>query len=106
MVFTDSPDVKIQYQILKQTITMDCVADGNPDNYTFYEWEHKSEFNELIRRIHGTPEGQLIINKAQNSKENEDDGIYVCTVSNGIPNIKGKLDQKGKTSIKLIGRSK
>ncbi|CAG2222610.1 unnamed protein product [Mytilus edulis] len=33
-----SSDVKIQYQILKQTITMDCVADGNPDNYTFYDW--------------------------------------------------------------------
>ncbi|VDI51396.1 Hypothetical predicted protein [Mytilus galloprovincialis] len=97
-----APDVKIQYKISKQNIRMFCIADGNPNNYTFNDWEHKSEFNEHIRRIHGTPKGHLIINKAQYSKENEDDGIYVCTVSNGVPNMKGKFDQKGQTSIKSI----
>lgn len=101
--FSDSPDVKVKYNISKNNITVYCSAEGNPNNYTFYDWEHKSEFNEHIRRIRGTPGGQLIIDNSQNSRENENDGIYVCTVSNGVPNQSGKLNQKGKIGIKSRG---
>ncbi|XP_052103130.1 synaptogenesis protein syg-2-like [Mytilus californianus] len=93
------PDVKVAYAITEQRITLLCIPYGTPDNYTFYDWEHRSEFNEHIRGIHGTPEGQLIINKSQIRKANEDDGIYVCTVSNGVSNQKGKFSQEGQVCI-------
>lgn len=104
--FTDPPDVTVTSTRSGQNITLYCVADGIPDNYTFYDWEHKSEFNEHIRRIRGTPKGQLIINKSQKGKENENDGVYMCTVSNGISYLKGKQSkQKGQSVILSHGKS-
>ncbi|CAC5380192.1 unnamed protein product [Mytilus coruscus] len=94
-----APDVKVTYTNSEQSITLDCIPDGEPKNYTFYDWEHRSEFNEHIRRIHGTPEGQLIIKNSQIRKATEDDGIYVCTVSNGIANLKGSFRQEGQIYI-------
>ncbi|CAC5380205.1 unnamed protein product [Mytilus coruscus] len=97
------PDVKVAHKISKQNTMIVCIPDGYPDNYTFYDWVHKSEFNEHIRSFPRTPDGQLIINKSQDRKENENDGIYVCTVSNGIPNSEGKLIQTGQTYIVSSG---
>ncbi|XP_063411438.1 hemicentin-1-like [Mytilus trossulus] len=94
------PDVKVTYTISEQSIILHCIPNGNPENYIFYDWQHKSEFNEHIRYIHGTPEGQLIIQTHQSRKTNEVDGIYVCNVSNGVSNRKGQFNQEGQTLIK------
>ncbi|CAC5380187.1 unnamed protein product [Mytilus coruscus] len=100
------PDVTVTSTISEQNITLHCVADVRPDNYTFYDWEHKLEFNEHIRRIRGTQKGELIINKSQKGQENENDGIYMCTVSNGISNLKGKTKQEGQSVIMSQGKSR
>ncbi|CAC5380200.1 unnamed protein product [Mytilus coruscus] len=94
------PDVIVTSTISEQNITLHCVANGKPDNYTFYDWEHKSEFKEHIRCIHGTQKGQLVIDKSQKGKENENDGIYMCTVSNGISYLEVKTKKKGQKVIK------
>ncbi|XP_052081078.1 carcinoembryonic antigen-related cell adhesion molecule 5-like [Mytilus californianus] len=99
------PDVKVSYKISDERITLHCIPDGKPDSYTYYDWKHKSEFNEDIRTIHGTPEGQLIIKKSHSRKANEDDGIYVCTVFNGVPDLQGNFHQEGQTFIESIGKN-
>lgn len=84
---------------------LSCIPDGNPDNYTFYKWEHRSDFNEHVRWFYGTAESQLMINKSQDRKANEDDGFYVCTVSNGVSNPKGIFCQKGQVHVAASGKS-
>ncbi|CAG2229364.1 unnamed protein product [Mytilus edulis] len=97
------PDVKVTYKISEQRISLHCIPNGKPENYTFYDWQHKSEFNEHIRYIHGTREGKLIIQTHQSKTTNEVDGIYVCNVSNGVPNLDGNVSQEGQTGIKYRG---
>lgn len=95
----------VTYINSEQSIMLNCDPDGNPGNYTFYDWEHRSDFNEHIRWFYGSSESQLIISKSKNRKANEDDGIYVCTVSNGVSNKKGNLIQEGQIYIKSSGKS-
>jgi hypothetical protein len=33
----------------------------------------------------------------------QDNGIYMCTVNNGIPDVKGSINQTGVTSINVKG---
>ncbi|CAC5383250.1 unnamed protein product [Mytilus coruscus] len=40
------PTVTVTYKRLKQIIHLQCIPKGEPDNYTFDEWEHRSEFND------------------------------------------------------------
>ncbi|VDI58039.1 Hypothetical predicted protein [Mytilus galloprovincialis] len=93
------PDVIVTYAVLEESTILSCIPDGNPDKYTFYDWEHRSDFNEHIRWFNGIRENQLIINKSQHRKSNEDDGVYVCTVSNGVSNKKGNFRQEGQVRV-------
>lgn len=99
---SDPPTVTVTYKRVKQTIQLQCKPRGEPDNYTFDEWEHRSEFNELIRRIKGTPQGILAI-KQSKSRHHEDDGVYVCRAANGIPNSNDTIYQEGRVVIESSG---
>ncbi|XP_052079066.1 uncharacterized protein LOC127717467 isoform X2 [Mytilus californianus] len=77
-----------------------CNPNGNPENYTFADWEHWSEFNEHIRNVQGTPDGTLtLLESNNNNKLHENDGIYKCRTSNGIYGTNGNLYQKGTALI-------
>ncbi|XP_071150261.1 cell adhesion molecule Dscam1-like [Mytilus edulis] len=84
------PEVHLDYKnfTLKDKLrTIQCTAEGFPSNYTYGVWEHQSEFNEHIRYLKSTDNGTLIlprINEA--SSKYQDSGIYICMVSNGVPN--------------------
>lgn len=78
-----------------------CIAQGEPDNVTYFRWEHKSLFNEHIRYLSATNEGILRINE---SKRYQNTGFYICNVSNGIPDYHGNVFQQGRDYIEFKGK--
>ncbi|CAC5393297.1 unnamed protein product [Mytilus coruscus] len=94
------PVINITRTVFEKNITLTCNPSGEPTNYTFDNWEHHSEFKDYIRNLRGTKDGTLTIFKAgNNSRQNENDGIYTCKSSNGIPDVHGDLYQKGSILI-------
>ncbi|CAC5383632.1 unnamed protein product [Mytilus coruscus] len=94
------PVIDITRTLVEQNITLVCNPNGEPNNYTFDDWEHHSEFKEYIRSVRGTQDGKLTILKAGNkNRRHEDDGIYTCKSSNGIPDVQAELYQKGTVLI-------
>ncbi|XP_076088315.1 neural cell adhesion molecule 1-like [Mytilus galloprovincialis] len=81
---------------IEQTIILTCKSRGEPNNYTFADWEHLSEFKEYIRSFPGTKDGKLTIVKAvNNNRRHENDGIYTCKSTNGILDVHRQLYQNG-----------
>lgn len=80
-----------------------CSPDGVPDTYTFNRWEHQSEQGEHIRFLDGLENGTLILQKLP--QQYQISGRYVCTVSNGIPDIYGRNSQKGFISHNYEGKT-
>ncbi|XP_071149213.1 cell adhesion molecule DSCAM-like [Mytilus edulis] len=84
----------------EQKIILTCNPRGEPNNYTFADWAHLSEFKEYIRRLRGTKDGKLTIFKAGNmSRRHENDGIYTCKSTNGILDVHRELYQEGTIPI-------
>lgn len=80
-----------------------CYPDGCPRTYTFYKWEHLSEQGEHIRFLGGLENGTLILQRLP--QQYQISGRYVCTVSNGIPDIYGRPSQKDFISVKYEGKT-
>ncbi|XP_050416234.1 uncharacterized protein LOC126830061 isoform X2 [Patella vulgata] len=64
-------------------IILQCTADAQPNNLTFSPWQHYIG-NELIREIPGMEEEDGKSYNLEVSTDFKDDGIYICSVSNGI----------------------
>ncbi|CAC5372895.1 PVRL3 [Mytilus coruscus] len=89
-----SPVVEITRRPTELKLILICNPSGNPENYTFGDWEHWSEFREHIQNLEGTPDGTLTFRKSSN-RLHETDGIYKCKASNGIYGTNGHLYQIG-----------
>ncbi|CAC5379143.1 unnamed protein product [Mytilus coruscus] len=99
--FVDNPpDVKLKFEnvtINDKERTMQCIADGTPAVYQYSQWEHRSEYNEHIRYLDTTLTGNLTLPITEFKGDRfQDSGMYLCRVSNGIPNRKGNYEQEGK----------
>ncbi|CAG2248792.1 unnamed protein product [Mytilus edulis] len=94
------PVINITRLPIEQKIILTCNPRGEPNNYTFADWEHLSEFKEYIRSFPGTKDGKLTIVKAvNNNRRHENDGIYTCKSTNGILDVHRDLYQKGSILI-------
>lgn len=82
-----------------------CVAQGEPDNVTYFRWEHRSIFNEHIRYLDATSDGILQLLEDNESHRYQNTGIYVCNVSNGIHDYNGNVFQQGKVYLELEGKN-
>ena len=81
---------------------IDCLpTDGNPKTYTFYQWEHKSLYGKYIRYLHGLSNGTLVLG----DYSIEDNGIYVCKVSNGVRGEHENLLQTATAVLKYHGNT-
>ena len=80
-----------------------CHAYGVPGLYMYSKWEHMSSIGEHIRFLDGFDNGTLILPYLNESDSYQDNGIYMCTVNNGIPDVKGSINQTGVTSINVKG---
>ncbi|CAC5423230.1 unnamed protein product [Mytilus coruscus] len=92
-----APDVKVLFKVNR----IDCVPDGLPDTYTFDRWEHQSEQGEHIRFLNGLENGTLILQTLP--QQYQISGRYICTVSNGIPDMNGSILQTNFTSYNYQG---
>ncbi|CAC5423227.1 unnamed protein product [Mytilus coruscus] len=97
LVVNYAPDVKVS----SRENSIDCYPNGFPDTYTFHRWEHQSEKGEHVRFLGGLNNGTLILRNIR--MQYQKSGIYVCTVSNGIPDINGSILQTGFTYFSYKG---
>ncbi|CAC5400156.1 unnamed protein product [Mytilus coruscus] len=85
--------------------TLQCSVLGVPDTYNFSEWQHYTYNNELVRHLNGSKHGTLILrNKVSTYPFYEDSGIYICNVTNGVPDEFGNLWQTGTINVTIEGK--
>lgn len=97
ILFVDSPSVKLIYNNfteMNHERVIQCIANGHPMNYIFKHWEHKTLFGEHIRYLNGNTTGYLVIPIQAREYRYQDTGVYICSVSNGIPDPSGILFKK------------
>ncbi|CAC5396462.1 unnamed protein product [Mytilus coruscus] len=91
----------INYAPIVKVVTgvnsINCIANGYPQSYIFYEWEHQSENGEHVRFLEGLQNGTL--NLQSLSQQYQISGKYICRVSNGIPGLNGSMIQQGFGSL-------
>ncbi|XP_052063840.1 hemicentin-1-like [Mytilus californianus] len=82
-------------------ITLKCEAKGVPNTYKFSEWRHFTHNDQLVRTIQGYTNGTLILPHQELTYENS--GIYICNVTNGIPDEDGLVWKAGKVEVIIEG---
>ncbi|XP_052063727.1 uncharacterized protein LOC127703253 isoform X2 [Mytilus californianus] len=95
-----APDVSVSnvtYEMKDSTRTINCTAEGYPDTYTFYKWQHKTVYGRFIRELDG--EKILTLPVVPAKIRYQDNGEYVCTVSNGVQGADGAEKRKGAAQI-------
>ncbi|CAC5368468.1 DSCAML1 [Mytilus coruscus] len=96
------PSVTFEFQNyteIDQYRYLQCNANGYPRNYTYKQWEHKSFFDEHIRFLSGNATGYLRLPTQTKQFRYQDNGVYVCSVSNGVPDNSGQLFQKSRAYL-------
>lgn len=84
------------------TLLLHCNQYGIPNDYSFNQFEQRSEFDEHIRFLNSSKDGSVISTSIENPGL-QDTGIYMCKVSNGVPG-QNRTFQSGKTLVKLEGK--
>ncbi|VDH90424.1 Hypothetical predicted protein [Mytilus galloprovincialis] len=86
-----APTIDIQYVPTERK--MECIPSGVPDRYVYKDWEHTTEYNDHIRFLPITKEGNnaiLTIPKHETGKDHQRDrGLYICQASNNISSTDG-----------------
>ncbi|CAG2232728.1 CADM4 [Mytilus edulis] len=97
------PVVKIEYTnvtVDKKVRKLQCTATCVPTKITYIQWEHRSEYNEHIRYLNSTGREDIILPSTDlQFKRYQDTGIYICRVSNGIPDREGNYKQEGNGTV-------
>ncbi|XP_071175231.1 neural cell adhesion molecule 1-like [Mytilus edulis] len=99
------PDVSVSnvtYEMTDLTRTINCTADGYPDTYTFYKWQHRSLHGRIIRELDG--DTILTLPVVPISLRYQDNGEYVCTVSNDIQGTDGVEKRQGAAKITVYAQ--
>ncbi|CAC5411923.1 unnamed protein product [Mytilus coruscus] len=99
LIISYPPVINIRYRNLTEySIKREirCLAQGEPNTYNYFTWEHQSVFNEHIRYLDGTDDGILRLPEINVSNIYQDTGFYICNVSNGIPDYHGNVYQLGR----------
>ncbi|CAC5377807.1 unnamed protein product [Mytilus coruscus] len=79
---------------------LQCFPRGVPNLYTFDRWDHRSYFNEHIRYLNSTSDGKLLLPMLKRKIGKFDNsGIYVCSASNGVPDLHGNTFQYGEIVV-------
>lgn len=103
-VVLDAPEVTIQFPTTIKDYgvrKLKCNPSGVPKMYTFYDWEHISDYGDHIRFMTGSKDG--ILQFPPKKYPYQDNGFYTCTASNGIPNTNGITRQSGSVYMDVKG---
>jgi hypothetical protein len=104
--FADAPTVTVNditFENNEPTRTLTCIPDGNPQSYSFYEWQHKSKYGVLIRKLDGGQNGVLTLPSIPVEDRYQDSGEYVCTAGNDIAGSDGSVKQTGSGYVRING---
>ncbi|CAC5383194.1 NCAM [Mytilus coruscus] len=93
--FLDPPSVTITKD--QHGTTLYCNPIGNPSNYTFHLWEHRSNLGQLIRMTDKGQNWTIVSSEIQYQMN----GIYICRVDNGVKDINGSTVQSATTRVQL-----
>lgn len=106
-IFEDAPDVTIVYEnytVNAKSKKLICLPKGVSQNYTFFQWQHKSEYGDHIRFLDGSQDGILLLPNIQDfNTQYYDNGVYICTVSNGIPDVSGTSNRTAAVYLSISG---
>ncbi|XP_052081083.1 uncharacterized protein LOC127719086 [Mytilus californianus] len=92
----DIPDQHINVTENNVLRTLQCLANGVPAKYTYGQWKHLSFCGEYIRYLNSTIDGRVMSPQIANKmKRYQDNGIYICTASNGVVDRTGNSFQNG-----------
>ncbi|XP_052073959.1 neural cell adhesion molecule 1-like [Mytilus californianus] len=79
------PTVQIKFEENRTERQLNCVATGIPDLYIFKQWEHWSEYSDLIRYLPDSGSGNLNLQIIEGETDRyQDRGIYICKASNNV----------------------
>ncbi|VDH91854.1 Hypothetical predicted protein, partial [Mytilus galloprovincialis] len=102
-----APDVTIVYEnytVNTKSKKLICLPKGVPQNYTFFQWQHKSEYGDHIRFLNGSQDGILLLPNIQDfNTQYYDNGVYICTVSNGIPGVSWTSNRTAAVYLSISG---
>ena len=104
--FTDAPSISVHVATFEQneaTRTISCLPVGNPNTYTYYQWQHKSKYGALIRELDGETNGVLTLPSIPVEDIYQDSGEYVCTAGNDIVGRDGRVKQRGSGIVTING---
>lgn len=79
---------------------IECVCNGFPAMYSVYRLDQISKYGMIVRSINLSTEIIAFTNFPFPYQRN---GIYKCTVSNGIPDTDGDVLQTLSTNVKYEG---
>ncbi|CAG2192472.1 unnamed protein product [Mytilus edulis] len=92
----------VTYEMTDPKRTINCTADGYPDTYTFYKWQHRSLHEHIIRELDG--DTILTLPVVPITLRYQDNGEYVCTVSNDIQGTDGVEKRQGAAQITVYAQ--
>ncbi|XP_063418514.1 neural cell adhesion molecule 2-like [Mytilus trossulus] len=95
---TYPPSVTVTQHIGR--LALQCNPDGNPPTYTFHLWKHRSKFGETIRKLNYSRH----LNFPTSERNYHKNGVYICSVENGIEDINGLSVQSGQTIVQLTDK--
>lgn len=91
LFIADPPKVTTNYTRRPDYIDFIFNTAGEPSNHTCLQWIHESELHKQSFKWNTI--GKLY---AKRTNPSENTGYYICRVSNGIPDLKGKTIQGAK----------
>ena len=104
--FIDAPTVSVTHLTFEENKTtriVACIPVGNPNTYTYYQWQHKSKYGALIRELDGETNGVLTLPSIPVEDIYQDSGEYVCTAGNDIVGRDGRVKQRGSGIVTING---
>ncbi|CAC5425390.1 HMCN [Mytilus coruscus] len=97
------PAVNITFEEKQSDRVFKCNAHGNPADYIFSEWEHRTEYGDHIRLLNDSGSGFIKLqNSSGETDRHHDQGIYTCRVSNGVL-FNGNIIQSANFNFKPKG---
>lgn len=95
--------INITFRKQQPNTCLKCNAYGNPDHYIFSEWEHRTEYGDHIRFLNDSGSGYIELKStSREAVRLHDQGIYICSVSNGII-YDGKITQVATFTLEQKG---
>ncbi|CAC5425388.1 unnamed protein product [Mytilus coruscus] len=79
------PTVHVTFEEHTHYRQLSCAANGVPNQYIFTQWEHRSDYSDVIRYLPDNGSGRLILaNTKGETDRHHDRGLYICQASNNV----------------------